>query len=744
MKLSRLLFLLVTILFLAAGTTQSQWESTGLSQLLWVHALAADNGMLFAGTWGHGIFRSTDGGVTWDTVNNGLPEFYARYVEALTVAQSTSGGTVIFAGFEYGGVYRSTDDGDSWTETNSGMVTQTNLAALGSAGTTVLVGLRQNGVNGVFRTVNDGGNWSPADGGFATEADSNLFGFAVSPPGGAAGSNFFAATGGGVFFSASDGAGWTRVNNGLPSGAATAVGTTSGFGHNNLFACIVYKGVFRSTDDGTSWIEADDGLPDLSGIYVHQFITGPSTGLNGTPSIFAATSTGVYISTNNGAKWYNTGSELHRGGVWPCCFTMLGDYLYTGGYQGFGVWKYPAAIDTGWVVQPSGTSDLLLTVKAVDNNIVWAGGTNGCVLRTTNGGVAWDSVDGGVIGSGAVYSVEALDANNALVSAYSGNAAIFKTTNGGSVWSKVFSQTGGAIAGIRMKSSLEGYAIGVPVDGKWTVLKTTNGGSSWAHIANEPPQVGDETGTFAVELVGNTLSFGTSSGKIYRSTDLGTTWASDSISESPVTALHFNSSTIGLAGQYDGMVDRSTNGGASWDTIRTVASTSMECISGLGNEYWAAIGNGIAYSNDTGKSWKYSTPGHHGLFSLWALSFSSAGSAINGWAVGEEGTILHYRRGATGVRQVLNTMPTAFALEQNYPNPFNPTTRIQYTLAAQAHVSLKIFNVVGQEVATLANGIQEAGYKSVVWNASGVSSGVYFYRLQAGSFTETRKLILLK
>jgi len=89
-------------------------------------------------------------------------------------------------------------------------------------------------------------------------------------------------------------------------------------------------------------------------------------------------------------------------------------------------------------------------------------------------------------------------------------------------------------------------------------------------------------------------------------------------------------------------------------------------------------------------------------------------------------------------------MPTAFALEQNYPNPFNPTTRIQYTLAAQAHVSLKIFNVVGQEVATLANGIQEAGYKSVVWNASGVSSGVYFYRLQAGSFTETRKLILLK
>jgi photosystem II stability/assembly factor-like uncharacterized protein len=745
MKPFRLLLLLSTIILLAAGTTQSQWENTGLSQLEWVHALAVDNGMLFAGTWGHGIFRSIDGGVTWDSANYGLPEFYARWVEALTVAQSTGGGTIIFAGFEYGGVFRSTDDGNSWAEANTGMIPQTNLAALGSAGSTVLVGLRQNGGdNGVYRTVNDGGNWAPADGGFATQADSSIWGFAVSPPGGAAGAKFFVATDGGVFMSSSDGIGWTPVNNGLPSGVARAVGVTSGFGHNNLFACISDKGVYRSTDDGTSWVEADDGLPTLSSVYVTDFISGPSTGLAGTPSIFAATSIGVYVSTNNGVKWWDTGTELFRKEGWPSCLTILGDYLYAGGYQGGGVWKYSTRIDTGWAVQPSGTGDMLYTVKAVDNNVVWAGGTNGCVLRTTNGGVTWDSVGAGVIGTATVFSVDALDASNALVSTYTGDAAIYKTTNGGSIWQNVFAQTGGAIAGIRMKSTLEGYAVGIPVDGKWTVLKTTDGGNTWTHIPNEPTQIGDESVTFGVDLTGNTLSFGTTSGKIYRSTDLGTTWSSDSISEEMVYAIHSNSPTIGLAGFYNGAIDRTTNGGVSWDTAHSAGGNSVNCISGLENEYWATVGSGIAYTNDTGKSWKYSSPGYHGFIQLQALSFSSAGSAINGWAVGEDGIILHYRRGLTGVKPDLRTIPAAFVLEQNYPNPFNPATFINYQLPNASHVRLSVYNMLGQEVTTLVNEIEQAGAQSVRFDASNLPSGVYLYRLQAGTYTSVKKLVLIR
>jgi hypothetical protein len=89
-------------------------------------------------------------------------------------------------------------------------------------------------------------------------------------------------------------------------------------------------------------------------------------------------------------------------------------------------------------------------------------------------------------------------------------------------------------------------------------------------------------------------------------------------------------------------------------------------------------------------------------------------------------------------------LPKEFALRQNYPNPFNPSTTIKYALPTDSRVSLKLFNILGQEVLTLVNEEQKAGYKSVEWNALNFASGVYFYRLQAGDFVSSKKLLLLK
>jgi len=89
-------------------------------------------------------------------------------------------------------------------------------------------------------------------------------------------------------------------------------------------------------------------------------------------------------------------------------------------------------------------------------------------------------------------------------------------------------------------------------------------------------------------------------------------------------------------------------------------------------------------------------------------------------------------------------LPTEFALQQNYPNPFNPTTVIRYQLPLKAYVSLKIYDLLGRQVATLVDGLEDAGFRSVSWNANAVSSGMYFYRLNAGTFSQTRKLLLVK
>jgi hypothetical protein len=89
-------------------------------------------------------------------------------------------------------------------------------------------------------------------------------------------------------------------------------------------------------------------------------------------------------------------------------------------------------------------------------------------------------------------------------------------------------------------------------------------------------------------------------------------------------------------------------------------------------------------------------------------------------------------------------IPRVFSLAQNYPNPFNPSTKISYTLKNNGKVSLVVFDLLGREVAVLANEIQTAGQHQVQFSASSLSSGVYFYKLQAGNEVITKKMMLLK
>ena len=89
-------------------------------------------------------------------------------------------------------------------------------------------------------------------------------------------------------------------------------------------------------------------------------------------------------------------------------------------------------------------------------------------------------------------------------------------------------------------------------------------------------------------------------------------------------------------------------------------------------------------------------------------------------------------------------LPESFSLSQNYPNPFNPSTAISYSLPKSGNVILRVFNILGNEVATLVNEDKDAGQYKVEFDASNLSSGIYFYKIQAGSFAETKKMILLK
>jgi hypothetical protein len=88
--------------------------------------------------------------------------------------------------------------------------------------------------------------------------------------------------------------------------------------------------------------------------------------------------------------------------------------------------------------------------------------------------------------------------------------------------------------------------------------------------------------------------------------------------------------------------------------------------------------------------------------------------------------------------------PEKFSLFQNYPNPFNPVTRISFNIPVESFVNLTIYDITGKKIATLIDGVTKKGYNTINWNASNLSSGIYFYKLEAGSFTEEKKMILIK
>jgi hypothetical protein len=98
----------------------------------------------------------------------------------------------------------------------------------------------------------------------------------------------------------------------------------------------------------------------------------------------------------------------------------------------------------------------------------------------------------------------------------------------------------------------------------------------------------------------------------------------------------------------------------------------------------------------------------------------------------------------TSVEHSAHDLPREFMLQQNYPNPFNPTTVVRYQIPGASQVRLVVYDMLGREVAVLVNGKEEAGYHTAMFDGSGLASGVYLYRLTSGSYTETRKMVLVR
>ena len=243
-------------------------------------------------------------------------------------------------------------------------------------------------------------------------------------------------------------------------------------------------------------------------------------------------------------------------------------------------------------------------------------------------------------------------------------------------------------------------------------------------------------------------------GTIIRTTDGGATWTNQwTGTPHHFWGVCFTDANTGTVVGRGGIILRTTDGGATWDSLSSGTTNDLwdVCFTDentgvvvAGRGFGGDVAGEIFRTTDGGETWVTSqlgvqSPGLHGV------CFTDAGT---GMAVGGGGTILRKSTGVvTSVDEGLRAggyIPSGFALQQNYPNPFNPLTTIEYALPYTEFVMLKVYTMLGEEVETLIEGHHAAGTFKATWDASGVPSGVYFYRLTAGGYVQTKKAVLIK
>jgi photosystem II stability/assembly factor-like uncharacterized protein len=351
------------------------------------------------------------------------------------------------------------------------------------------------------------------------------------------------------------------------------------------------------------------------------------------------------------------------------------------------------------------------------------------------------------------YCIFATDSLQAWIGTDFGQ--IYATINGGSSWShQVYPAPQGFIDGIWFFDANNGYALGDPgTPGRFVMLQTTNGGVTWSHTANEPPAQPGDWGCF------NTFCwtdrnhgwFGGKNGLVWRTTDGGATWSYAATgtaaytASGATTALAMRDDSVGVAGTFDGLLARTTDGGATWQTLPGVRSegTTGAAFPAGSTFAWVCGGSTVDHSIDNGGSWGLQ-PTNSVLGGLGAMSFSDP---ANGWMCTWTGEILRYQDlgPTTGLPpKNIPEVPVRYLLEQNYPNPFNPTTVVRYQVPVAGTVRLVVYDILGREVSVLVNERKAPGSYSVRFDATGLASGVYLYRIQADNFVQTMKSLVVK
>jgi photosystem II stability/assembly factor-like uncharacterized protein len=393
-----------------------------------------------------------------------------------------------------------------------------------------------------------------------------------------------------------------------------------------------------------------------------------------------------------------------------------------------------------WIQQSSGVNAQLYKVKFLNRYTGWTCGA-GVILKTTNGGNNWINISHPAPNKN-FYGLCILDSNTVYVTGYF--ETILKTTNSGQNWIEIKNGPVGQGLSYRAVYFIN-YNTGWIGTTSQKILKTTNAGQNFTeYFINYPYETNDLY--FKDSLNGIGIDFGTGP---YKTTNGGINWYYASINLGTIYPWFYNVSIINnqccfLPGA-DGRIFKSTNFGDTWDSI---AKTPMElgtCCITFANLSTGWVGGNFHYvfkTTNGGFNWIQENTFSIGIFSIYCHN------DLVVWGVGQPNIILHTTTGGQPFSQIANSnnqITKEYILYQNYPNPFNPNTSIKYKIASIKQISLKVYNILGKEIATLVNEKKSPGIYEFIFNSNNLPGGIYFYSLFADKILiDTKKMILIK
>ncbi|HZV13485.1 MAG TPA: T9SS type A sorting domain-containing protein, partial [Candidatus Kapabacteria bacterium] len=355
---------------------------------------------------------------------------------------------------------------------------------------------------------------------------------------------------------------------------------------------------------------------------------------------------------------------------------------------------------------------------AVLGGDIFAASLGGGVFRSNDSGVSWTSVNTGL----ANMNVLTLKVVGTYILAGTLNDGVYRSTDNGASWAPSGLQ--GRYVDIFYAGS--NYILAGSDSG--SIFRSTDNGTSWS--LSSTGLTPHDNGDYVVSTFTNTdnhLLTGTIWGP-FLSSDNGSSWSavSTGLNRLDIRAIVANGNDIFTATFGNGVVHFTSNG-STWNEVSaSLTNDNVEALIAYNNNFFAGTNeSGVLLSTDNGANWNIIGLQYTNINTLAIIGdYLFAGNDTGIWRMPLSGI--------TAVNENPATSPAQFSLLQNYPNPFSGMTNFEYGISNEEHVTLKIYNALGEEVATLVNGETAAGEHSATFNAYNLQNGIYFYKLTAG------------